>query len=82
MIELAEATGLAETVDVVKVVATPKVADIAVVVRMKVETGLTEVELENSDCAVALFKRLVEGLVDAKGRLVGDETAGTSDGSK
>jgi hypothetical protein len=42
---LAEAAGLAEIVDVVKVVAAVKAADRAVVVGVKVETGLTEAEL-------------------------------------
>ncbi len=81
MIELAEAVGLVEIVDVAKVVAMTEAAEIAVVVGMRVETGLTEVELEIYECAVALVKTLKAELVDA-GWLVGDETAGTSDGSK
>jgi hypothetical protein len=73
--------GLAEIVDVAKVVPEPKAEERVVVVGIKVEIGLTEVELEISECEDALVKTVEEGLIDEVWP-VGDERASTSDESK
>jgi hypothetical protein len=72
---------LVELVDVAKVVPGAKAEERVVVVGTKVETGLTEVELEISECAVAPVKTAEEELIDEVWP-VGDERASTSDESK
>jgi hypothetical protein len=72
---------LAEIVDVAKVVLEPKAEERVVVVGIKVEMGLTEVELEISECEDALVKTVEEGLIEEVWP-VSDEIASTSDESK
>jgi hypothetical protein len=72
---------LAEIVDVVKVVPAAKAEERVVVVGIKVETGLTEVELEISECAVAPVRAVEEELLGEVWP-VGDERASISDESK
>jgi hypothetical protein len=72
---------LVELVDVAKVVPGAKAEERVVVVGTKVETGLTEVELGISECAVAPVKTAEEELIDEVWP-VGDERASTSDESK
>jgi hypothetical protein len=73
--------GLAEIVDVAKVVPEPKAEERVVVVGIEVKTGLTEVELDICECADTRVKTAEEGLIDEVWP-VGDERASTSDESK
>jgi hypothetical protein len=73
--------GLAEIVDVAKVVPEPKAEERVVVVGIEVKIGLTEVELEICECADARVKTVEGGLIDEVWP-VGDERASTSDESK
>jgi hypothetical protein len=68
-------------VDGAKVVPEPKAEERVVVVGIKVEIGLTKVELEISECADARVNTVEEGLIDEVWP-VGDKRASTSDESK